>query len=172
MAGNNSGGRVGFGRSDMPFGMAGPNSVGHMRGMVGVPMMGPMRPPADPLMMIDGMQSRPFSMGPGRGQASRGGGRGGYRGSGSMRGGVAGSFKRQRFDGPGSEDRRGFPKRGNYGSHPEIYKAISEAVTPQMVLHLWADQGHMWTEQYLAHGLFTFAKLVEETCPDEVHQAC
>lgn len=172
MAGNNSGSRVGFGRSDMSLGMAGPNSVGHMRGMVGVPMMGPMRPAVDPLMMMDGMQPMPFTMGPGRGQGSRGSssGRGGYRGAGSVRGGGVGGFKRQRFDGPGNDESRSFSKRGNYGPHPEIYKSISEAVTPQMVLHLWADQGQIWTEQYLAHGLFTFAKLVEETCPDDVHQ--
>lgn len=170
--GGPSGGRGGYGHNDIPFSMSGPTGVGHMRGMVGVPGMGPMRPPMDPAMMMDGMQPRPFGMGPGRGQAGRGGGRGGHRGAGPMRGGGIGGFKRQRLEGHGSEDTRGFIKRGNHGPHPEIYTAISEAVTPQMVLHLWADQGHMWTEQYLAHGLFMFAKLVEETCPDEVHQAC
>eukprot|EP00892_Ulva_mutabilis_P008362 jgi/Ulvmu1/5899/UM026_0020.1 len=166
----NSGGRGGYGRTDLPFGMAGPNGVGHMRGMVGVPVMGPMRPGMDAAMMIDGMQPRPFGTVPGRGQQGRGSGRGGHRGGGPMRGGCVSGFKRQRFEGLGSEDTRGFPKRGNHGPYPEIYSAISDAVTPQMVLHLWADQGHMWTEQYLAHGLFTFAKLVEETCPDEIHQ--
>lgn len=168
MAGN-SGSRVGNGHKDVAFGMPGRGSVGYMRGMMGVHMIGPGRPQMDPMMMADGMQPGPLTSGPGRGHASRGGGGGGYRGLGPMHGGMGG-FKRQRSEGYVSEEPRGFAKRGNHGTQSDVFNSISEAVTPQMILYLWADQGQVWTPQQLAHALFSFAKLVEETCPDELQQ--
>jgi hypothetical protein len=63
-------------------------------------------------------------------------------------------------------------RNGGPGPPPDAktMSLINEAVTPQAILHLWADESRPWAEGHLGQGLLRFAQLVEEICPDDTQE--
>jgi hypothetical protein len=150
---------------NMGMGPMGPRGMGMMGPMM--EGMGPMRPRPNGMMTGRGgrgsFRGMPGAapMSPGRGMAPPG-----------PRGG--GFAKRLRPDSMSNHSSPGFLGRGGGRAavpHPEILDQINESVTPQSVLFLWSDKGHLWSEPHLAQGLLVYAKLVDETCPEDVHKA-
>jgi hypothetical protein len=162
------------------MGPMGPMGMGPMQfGGMGGPMPGPLMDRRGPGMMPGGMLGQPDLMMKRRrmmdAEAGMLGGPG--HGSGGIRGapgGMAGMDGRRPQHGGG---RTGFLGRGQHGyrnggaiptPNPQIMASITEAITPHTILKLWAGESHLWVEGHLGQGLLQFAKLVEETCPEDM----
>jgi hypothetical protein len=145
---------------------------------MGGPMLGPMMDrqglgmmPGEMLGQQEMMMMKRRRMMEAEVGALGGPGNGGIRGS---PGGMAGIDGRRP---PPGGVRTGFLGRGHHGyrnggalppPNPQIMASITESITPQAILKLWANENHLWVEGHLGQGLLQFAKLVEDTCPEDM----